>query len=1349
MTPEEIRAIRESLGLSQVLAGELLGGGPRAFSKYESGSIKPAASVVNLLRLLEVDPAAIETLGGTLPKPISDFSAGPFEVTGQHIEALKEPQLPDLLRRLLLAEAQTHNLPTDGIQVASNIHTGDGGEDGRIEWKDGPKRTPNLPSRLCQFQLKAGAITPSQAGKEVLTKAGGVKEMVHLVLSSGGNYILLCVKPHTEQQILEREDAIRKAVKGAGINIADEQVSFRDADQIASWVNRYPSVATWVKEQTHPGTLGPFRSWSHWNGRGEHRWSPWVEDERLAPLLSRLHSIVSTLRSSVRVVGLTGVGKSRLVLEALGPAATDPDLAAITMYAVEVEAPPGLIIQTVQSLADSGTRAIVVVDECPLEAHRILVGVVSHAGSRLSLITIDHEIPAGSLDESTLLIPEAPLSVNQAIIEREEGLARDDKRRLAQLSSGFPGICLPITRAWATQSPISHATDDHFVDAFVLGRDPVNSESLLKTAALVSAAGVVEFDPVPGRVISSDSSGWPQLDDLAELANNLTKEDLYACVQDLLDRGVLRRRGRLATLEPRPIAMRLAERQWGDWPKDKWDQVLGRNTSSSVKIRAARQLALLNTTARASEVVQWVCRYGGPFEGTVGISKAGHPEILSALAEVDATVVADLLERLLNQTGDLREIRGDLRRQLVTTISKIAFRPDTFELGAELLLRLAVAENESWANNATEQYKALFPILLGNTAASGDSRLVVLDSASDTDDVAQSAIVVEALAHGAQTIHFSRIGNAGAHGTRPSLDSWRPNTEDEAKRYLEGCVRRLAGFAIGDDKLAAIARKHLGFKLRSLVYSGFIDIVEEVCQKLTGQVECWPEGLESLGKVVRFDAKKLNPQLVGRVKDLIASLKPKGVESRLRLIVTEMSWDYPDDEDLDFDIRLQRQTAAVRELAHELVKMPQVLIGHIPGLSRMSVNSASSRVPQRRTADFGSALAELAESPFEWYEPITEALLATPEGERDYGLLIGYVTSFVTASPDAGQGLKQTIAATPGLAPAFPRICLHLGITTSDIANAVEAFESGLVRPFHLGQWTMGGQLAKLPADSVAPLLDAMLERDAESCSVALELMTMYSHDGKDRLEGLRPQIRLALNSTTKWGLNGRVGEWIGNFDDVLLWLLKKGREDEDARAVALELSKALVSSDRFDEMPRSRELMSALLSGFPEIAWPIIGEAVLSSPTKAFTLKFILGDGLSIDHRHQPVILSLPEETLFAWCHANPNSAPIFAAEALPFLTDYDVGSPDTRLHPVMSQLIDQFGNLDDFWRAIDGNIHTGGWSGSATTYYELYRRPLEALQKHDKPKVRTWTRRLLKDLESSIQAARNDDESDAVANI
>ena len=46
MTPEEIKGLRLSLGLTQVEAGELLGGGPRAFTKYEAGTVKPSLSSV-------------------------------------------------------------------------------------------------------------------------------------------------------------------------------------------------------------------------------------------------------------------------------------------------------------------------------------------------------------------------------------------------------------------------------------------------------------------------------------------------------------------------------------------------------------------------------------------------------------------------------------------------------------------------------------------------------------------------------------------------------------------------------------------------------------------------------------------------------------------------------------------------------------------------------------------------------------------------------------------------------------------------------------------------------------------------------------------------------------------------------------------------------------------------------------------------------------------------------------------------------------------------------------------------------------------------------------------------------
>jgi HTH-type transcriptional regulator/antitoxin MqsA len=60
--PEEIRRIRKRLGLSQEAAGELIGGGPRAFQKYESGDSLPSRAVSSALALLDHDPKALDVL---------------------------------------------------------------------------------------------------------------------------------------------------------------------------------------------------------------------------------------------------------------------------------------------------------------------------------------------------------------------------------------------------------------------------------------------------------------------------------------------------------------------------------------------------------------------------------------------------------------------------------------------------------------------------------------------------------------------------------------------------------------------------------------------------------------------------------------------------------------------------------------------------------------------------------------------------------------------------------------------------------------------------------------------------------------------------------------------------------------------------------------------------------------------------------------------------------------------------------------------------------------------------------------------------------------------------------------
>src|SRR5579862_4884217 len=58
----EIRRVRRKLGLSQLAAARLTGGGHNAFSRYERGEAAPLPAVVNLFRLLYKHPELLKEL---------------------------------------------------------------------------------------------------------------------------------------------------------------------------------------------------------------------------------------------------------------------------------------------------------------------------------------------------------------------------------------------------------------------------------------------------------------------------------------------------------------------------------------------------------------------------------------------------------------------------------------------------------------------------------------------------------------------------------------------------------------------------------------------------------------------------------------------------------------------------------------------------------------------------------------------------------------------------------------------------------------------------------------------------------------------------------------------------------------------------------------------------------------------------------------------------------------------------------------------------------------------------------------------------------------------------------------
>ena len=1335
LDPAEVRKTRELLGLTQREAGELLGGGPNAFAKYEAGTVKPSAAVVSLLRVLQANPSGVHALRQH-PTDLAPSSLPlPLAVTAEQIGALGGANLPDLLRLTLSAEALAHGLPADGIHVASGTDTADGGEDGRIEWKGGQDRTPFLPSSLCQFQLKAGPISPAQAGREVLTRDGEVKEMVRPVLENGGHYIVLCAQPYTKKQVEAREDRLRETLRSKDIELDDGQVVFRDADQMAMWVNHHPAVASWVLERTTAGLPGPLRSWRHWSRRAEHFQSPWVADERLPQLRSflRERAAIAEPQHVARLVGLAGIGKSRLALEAFRSAdqedATGAALSSLVLYADEHEADPRNIRAAVQDLADSSARAIVVVDSCSPETHGILAGTVLGGGSNLSLLTIDDEVPTGTLDSRTMRLPEAPSEVTDSIIERAlPGLQSEDQRRLARFSKGYPRIAIRVAQAWMQSTPLAHATDDHLVDAFILGRSPGEPDVLRKSAALLATFGLVTIE---------QPNGW--LSDIARLGRGVSEADLYANAKNLAARGIGRQRGRYFSIEPRPIALKLAERQWTEWTRDQWDAVLtgtGNSTAGlmnkSLNVEAAKQLALLNTVGVSKAVAEHVCRFGGPFDEAGLMPGSGNTEVLSLLAEIDVATVIAQLERSLVDVQDLESVRDDERRHLVWALEKVAFDATTFEEGARWLLRLAAAENETWANNATGQFVALFPLFLGNTEADSSARLSFLDEVLSSKEHADIRLGIRALDGALELDHFMRTAGAETHGTRPALESWRPATNREATEYLAGCVQRLSTLATSDDELLALAHDSLGRRLADLIRHGFIDIAETAVEAISPRAGHWPVALNGLQFLIEHFATGLNPPTIDRVRGLIDKLQPQSLETRTRYLVTDMPWDYLGGKDVGYDEQLQRQQEAVRVLAAELTGEPQTLRSLLPQLSQGQ---------QRMTHVLGQAIGELSDPWEYWLEPILQAVADAPEEARHFGLLVGYIGSIAKDKPTVVEALKRQSAVSPIFAPALPLMCSTAptpsGIATTDIALLVAALEGGFLPPRWIRWDTVGRGLRDSPPAVAAPLFDAMLDHSAQGFESALDLIGLYIHDEPERLEGLRPQVRKIAENATRWKWGEQMALY--HFEQIMTWMLEKGRQDRDASATALALAKAVVDVEDYDQTHPLKPVIPPLLAELPEVSWPLIGQTIVNAdPLQSFLLESMLGEWRFGQRRDSFPILSLPVDTLFAWCHAYPDQAPAFAAKIVPVFGDSE---SDPTVHPVLVRLIEEFGDREDVDSAIVGNMHTGGWAGPEEGYWTPYQEPVGKLLNHPSPKVRKWAKDTLRWLAKTIDAARTRD--------
>jgi GTPase SAR1 family protein len=421
-----------------------------------------------------------------------------FDIAPEQIKSLSSTNLVELLRKLLHAEALDSGISLRGISVPLQITVPDGGEDARISWTGGHERTDYLPSRFCIFQSKA--TDPKQAGwkKEVWTKASqkhGVSrklnEAVAKAIAEKGAYIGFTSAILIGTKYDDRVKGIKEGIQEAGGDLSQlAAVDIYDANKIADWVNKHPAIAIWLNESQSGLVLRSFQTIKELGKKTDILSIQKIEDKTDRFLIrnknifgqleresskqnslpfekvrERIADYLADSGKSVRIIGPSGVGKTRFIYEVFRDETTiaKMSLATSAIYC-DFRETGSQVFEITRSLSSSGKSSLIIVDECPRETATKLCEIVMTEGSKLRLLTIGNDNQTIEIEKDSCLnisVDPADESLIKGIIQqRYPKVNYSDINFISNLSGGYPRIAVLATDNYTEGSPILKSVED-------------------------------------------------------------------------------------------------------------------------------------------------------------------------------------------------------------------------------------------------------------------------------------------------------------------------------------------------------------------------------------------------------------------------------------------------------------------------------------------------------------------------------------------------------------------------------------------------------------------------------------------------------------------------------------------------------------------------------------------------------------------------------------------------------------------------------------------------------------------------------------------------------------------------
>ena len=194
---------------------------------------------------------------------------------------------------------------------------------------------------------------------------------------------------------------------------------------------------------------------------------------------------------------------------------------------------------------------------------------------------------------------------------------------------------------------------------------------------------------------------------------------------------------------------------------------------------------------------------------------------------------------------------------------------------------MQVAENETWGNNSTNQFKQLFQIHLPGTEVDFNQRIEIIKWGLNKNDEDFIQIAVIGLARGLIYDNFFRGGGAENQGSGAPLKDYEPQTWDEIFEYWEKIADLLVSIAISNSSNSQAAKNAIAQSIRFLIRDGQFKLVNNALSKIIqSKGGLWPEAVDNLKKSLSFE-KNLSSDVTEKINELIKKLTPADIKMTL------------------------------------------------------------------------------------------------------------------------------------------------------------------------------------------------------------------------------------------------------------------------------------------------------------------------------------------------------------------------------------------------------------------------------------------------------------------------------------